>query len=267
MILLASGFSSPYSRQLEPTVHADRFSRDFQRVQRYEGFNENYRAQTQDDIDNFVRYIGPAINHPPYLSPQPTDPQTGMPIQAASTPQSGLHPAPGSSTVHASMPQPQHQSFGGPGAMQQQSQQSQQQQLPWLQQLPGQQQQQQQTSNIVPFQRKSKANAGTQEGAPGSIPGRFLHDDGSNQDSRPILLFDLNGTLTSHTAARHSSGKTLIRPGTHHLRRLQASLACAAAGSKTCCQQLCCQLAFTSYVCNTMPTETSNVALPLCMPY
>ena len=40
-------------------------------------------------------------------------------------------------------------------------------------------------------------------------------------EGRGLLLFDLNGTLTNHTAQRRSSGATTLRPGTHHLRRLQ----------------------------------------------
>ena len=40
-------------------------------------------------------------------------------------------------------------------------------------------------------------------------------------DLRPLLLFDLNGTLTAHTSARKSSGKNEMRPGISHLRRLQ----------------------------------------------
>lgn len=40
-------------------------------------------------------------------------------------------------------------------------------------------------------------------------------------DTRPIILFDLNGTLTKHTAARRSSGVNLVRPGIRHLRRVQ----------------------------------------------
>ena len=40
-------------------------------------------------------------------------------------------------------------------------------------------------------------------------------------DSRPIVLFNLNGTLTSHISQPRSSGITTVRPGTHHLRRLQ----------------------------------------------
>ena len=43
-------------------------------------------------------------------------------------------------------------------------------------------------------------------------------------DPRPIILFDLNGTLTSHTAKRRSAGVNKMRPGTRHLRRLQVRL-------------------------------------------
>jgi hypothetical protein len=39
-------------------------------------------------------------------------------------------------------------------------------------------------------------------------------------DTRPILLFDLNGTLTSHTAQRRSAGVNRMRPGLRHLMRL-----------------------------------------------
>lgn len=61
---------------------------------------------------------------------------------------------------------------------------------------------------------------------PGFSPGwaRFL-DAWDPPDAPPLLLFDLNGTLTSHTTARRSAGRNSMRPGTHHLRRLQARLA------------------------------------------
>lgn len=36
-----------------------------------------------------------------------------------------------------------------------------------------------------------------------------------------VILFDLNGTLTTHTAAKHSGGKSVVRPGIKELRRLQ----------------------------------------------
>lgn len=45
-------------------------------------------------------------------------------------------------------------------------------------------------------------------------------------DPRPILLFDLNGTLTSHTAERKTSGVTLARPGTPALLRLLPHFRC-----------------------------------------
>lgn len=50
--------------------------------------------------------------------------------------------------------------------------------------------------------------------------GGFL-DAGDAPDAPPVLLFDLNGTLTSHTSMRRSAGRNRMRPGTHHLRRLQ----------------------------------------------
>ena len=233
-----------------------RFGSQFQRVQTFERFDENYRAQSQQDIDNFVGYIGPAFRHPPYFPPQPIDQHTGMPLQHNGNPNTGLQQASSSSAATAFEFLPQHllpwQQQQGPSGQQQQSQNQLGQQQPQgqsaQQQPQGQSAQQQQIqqqsqqaqhqqpqqiqhriqqwqqSNIVPFQRKPKSNTGPPEGGPGSIPGRFVDDDAASmQDTRPILLFDLNGTLTSHTAAKHSSGKTLIRPGTHHLRRLQAS--------------------------------------------
>ncbi|PRW56924.1 P-loop containing nucleoside triphosphate hydrolase [Chlorella sorokiniana] len=39
--------------------------------------------------------------------------------------------------------------------------------------------------------------------------------------SKPILMFDANGVLTSHTSMRRSSGLHIARPGTAHLRRLK----------------------------------------------
>ncbi|PNW86266.1 hypothetical protein CHLRE_02g079150v5 [Chlamydomonas reinhardtii] len=45
---------------------------------------------------------------------------------------------------------------------------------------------------------------------------------GITPDPRPVLLFDLNGTLTSHTSVRRASGTTRLRPGAGELlRRLQ----------------------------------------------
>lgn len=58
-------------------------------------------------------------------------------------------------------------------------------------------------------------------GEPGSVPKRFL--DVASTDKRPIVVWDLNGTLTCHTAAKNSSGQTIIRDGIRHLRRLEVS--------------------------------------------
>ena len=82
------------------------------------------------------------------------------------------------------------------------------------------------TSNIVPFPPpvgpdRMWASARKPHGAP-SVPQRFLDvTAGSPGDTRPIVLFDLNGTLTSHTAQRRSAGVNLVRPGVHHLMQLQ----------------------------------------------
>ena len=40
-------------------------------------------------------------------------------------------------------------------------------------------------------------------------------------DGDVVLLFDLNGTLTSHTAQRRSSGRNRLRPGTEDLMKLK----------------------------------------------
>ena len=42
-----------------------------------------------------------------------------------------------------------------------------------------------------------------------------------NSPSNLIVLLDLNGTLSSVTAKRWLSHRKGIRPGVHHLRRLQ----------------------------------------------
>ena len=78
------------------------------------------------------------------------------------------------------------------------------------------------SSNIVPSQLPQKDHSGTV--APGSNPGdvsAYYVDEDIASDTRPILLFDLNGTLTSLTATKYTTGKSLIRPGIEHLRRLQ----------------------------------------------
>ena len=64
-------------------------------------------------------------------------------------------------------------------------------------------------SNVVPFRPAA------------SPPKRGGLGGPDDPDPRPIVLFDLNGTLTSHTASRRSAGTNKMRPGTPHLRRLQ----------------------------------------------
>lgn len=55
---------------------------------------------------------------------------------------------------------------------------------------------------------------------PSTSADQALRQGFDEDDPRPIILFDLNGTLTQHTAVRRSSGKSIMRPGTHHLLRL-----------------------------------------------
>ncbi|KAL4452322.1 hypothetical protein ABPG75_007984 [Micractinium tetrahymenae] len=56
---------------------------------------------------------------------------------------------------------------------------------------------------------------------------RHAHDEPSgfwldaNTGTKPILMFDANGCITSHTSMRRSSGIHKPRPGIHHLRRLK----------------------------------------------
>lgn len=85
--------------------------------------------------------------------------------------------------------------------------------------------------NIVPFtrwrQRAPNANDTAHRvareaaaAAAVSLPLAAFDAGLAEEDPRPLLLFDMNGTLTSHTAARRSAGRNLPRPGTPHLRRL-----------------------------------------------
>ena len=55
------------------------------------------------------------------------------------------------------------------------------------------------------------------------------------QGDLPLLLFDLNGCLTSHTAARNSSGVTKLRPGIELLRGLQSRFTLGIYSSATVC--------------------------------
>lgn len=76
--------------------------------------------------------------------------------------------------------------------------------------------------------------------------------------AKPILLFDANGVLTSHTSMRRSTGLHLARPGTPHLRRLQASwgpgrTAAAVAG-----------LWPASFAPGCLPVSLSCRAAPFC---
>ncbi|KXZ44994.1 hypothetical protein GPECTOR_60g773 [Gonium pectorale] len=53
------------------------------------------------------------------------------------------------------------------------------------------------------------------------LPYDVPQEPGAPADPRVILLFDLNGTLTSHTSVRKAQGITRLRPGTSSLLRLK----------------------------------------------
>ena len=176
-----------------------------------------YGAAFQQDIDNFVNFVGEGQSYPPAFTP---DPLYQLPSMLPGCTSDLVPP-----TDAAQLQQPPH--------LAQQTQarhDTPQQQSGALQQSGAQQQLEAQQagltsplrSNIVPFKRKGKPNSGGPgpDNQPGSIESYFVDEDIS-QDMRPILLFDLNGTLTSHTAAKRSSGRSLMRPGIQHLRRLQ----------------------------------------------
>ena len=40
-------------------------------------------------------------------------------------------------------------------------------------------------------------------------------------DNKPLILFDLNGTLTNNWKDRNERGELLLRPGINNLRRLK----------------------------------------------
>ena len=183
-----------------------------------EGLHEFYRASSQQDIDNFVRYVGPAMSYPPAFNARPQvhdglqQRQEAQPMNPAA-----LHQQNGN--AHAQ--QPARQQLYGPNA--EQAQRWRQQQgnaqpdfarfAAWDQAQAQQQQQQQQQqqafglapilppqANVVPFPAKFRQKQTGVSGTPGSVPAGFVDTDSS--DPRPVLLFDLNGTLTSHRAAK-----------------------------------------------------------------
>ena len=75
--------------------------------------------------------------------------------------------------------------------------------------------------NGVAVPRKEEQLASATD-VPGNIDGQFL-DENRGQDTRPILLFDPNGTLNTLTATQYASRRVVVRPGLEHLRRLQVS--------------------------------------------
>lgn len=68
-------------------------------------------------------------------------------------------------------------------------------------------------SNVVPWRRQAPFQ-----------PQQYGHP--AEADKRITLLFDLNGTLTSHTSKRRSAGINRMRPGLDNMQRLQVRLSC-----------------------------------------
>jgi hypothetical protein len=68
-------------------------------------------------------------------------------------------------------------------------------------------------SNVVPWRRQVP-----------SPPQQHRYP--AEADKRITLLFDLNGTLTSHTSKRRSAGINRMRPGLDNMQRLQVRLSC-----------------------------------------
>ena len=89
--------------------------------------------------------------------------------------------------------------------------------------------------NLEPEQpEQGLQHVGPESGDGGAVaPFRDECPPDQQVDLRPLLLFDLNGTLTAHTSVRKSTGKSTMRPGLHHLRRLQVrtTLHCTAPSS------------------------------------
>ena len=108
-------------------------------------------------------------------------------------------------------------------------------------------------SSIVPFPRNDSKWQSAKPSAKVLAQPRFLDLEvpKAPNDTRPIALFDLNGTLTSHTAKRRSAGVNKMRPGVHHLMRLHVSH--CPPFSRACLQ------------CCIKPWEASHNAPLLCL--
>ena len=204
-----------------------RFNGMFQRVNRREGFQAVYRAANQQDIDNFVKFIGPAMAYPPSVSTPgygpPGLPNGNLPHHIAPDLAHMQPPSTGTQTFHQ-----------GPG--ERPDMRGNLQQQPCQVQSNSDHDHTLPRSNIVPFRKPFSPGNRNQ---PGGITGYFV-DAEVGQDMRPILLFDLNGTLTSHTFARRSAGRSLMRPGIQHLRRLQVgALSTGSCSNSTFLSRTC----------------------------
>ena len=85
--------------------------------------------------------------------------------------------------------------------------------------FPGQQQQEQQEQQTREGHHKPRMHPWQRHG-PEEASGAPLD---AAPSSKICLMFDANGTVTSHTSMRKTVGLHQARPGTHHLRRLKVS--------------------------------------------
>ena len=102
---------------------------------------------------------------------------------------------------------------------QQQQQRRQQQQQQQRQQQQQQQQERQQAQQTGEGHHKPRMHPWQRHG-PEEASGAPLD---AAPSSKICLMFDANGTVTSHTSMRKTVGLHQARPGTHHLRRLKVS--------------------------------------------
>ncbi|BDA48138.1 probable bifunctional polynucleotide phosphatase/kinase at N-terminal half [Coccomyxa sp. Obi] len=278
-------------RRDHPTLNGDniegiitRFASEFVAVHRHEGFRDVHTAANAEEIDRFIRLMGPAQPTTSRFAAPPSRHQPisrGFPFPGQQqyrhqpsyhhqhTPDYKVRAPPGHEAQFP--PHPQYgaasgwdgrnrRQYGQPQPLHhehmsviteltqsqaQHQQQVQHQQVQHQQVHMGYQQQQWQQqpfpagqharnhsggllpygserSSVVPFPGSYGRSWPVNGAAKAVAQQRFLDVEvpRAPNDTRPIALFDLNGTLTSHTARRQSAGINKIRPGVHHLMRL-----------------------------------------------
>lgn len=120
------------------------------------------------------------------------------------------------------------------------------------------------SNNAVPFPGQHRQQQQQQQHRPRRHPWqRHSHDEPSGMQldagapsAKPILMFDANGCLTSHTSMRRSAGIHQARPGIEHMRRLVVRAAATAAASV--------DLDVVRWVCNRLLSSSCcTVLLPM----